>query len=438
MSTAPPHQHPAANAGHEENPPLADGPGPAGDSEPPRVSAWFIFVYTLITFGANLTMLMPMLFGLAYQIQQVDPGGKESSLGLVVGIGALFNIVATPLAGVLTDRTRSRWGRRRPWAASGIVICAAAGTAIALAPTVVVIAVAWIVYIIGLAAILSALAPVMADQIPESQRGKVGAFCGVATQLAGVVASLVGAALTDSPLLMFLFPVGVLVIAFCFYVAAVPDRPAASARVHEPLSAVFKQLVFDPREHRDFALVWLGRFLLQVGLTFFSTYQLYFLLDRIGLAPEEAGQKLALVGGIGIVVTTGFAIGGGLLSDRLRRRKSFIYAAAAFAAAGLTVMAFAPDVLSYAVATLLILAAAGLFGSVDLAMASDVVPDRAEAGRWMSILNVAGYVPSAVAPVLAPLILMTGDGQNYTALYLTAALIATGAAITAWRVRGVR
>lgn len=438
MSTAPPPRHPAPGVGLEENPPPADGPAPVGHSEPPRVSAWFIFVYTLITFAANLTMLMPMLFGLAYKIQLVDPGGKESSLGLVVGIGALFNVVVTPLAGVLTDRTRSRWGRRRPWVASGIVICAAAGTAIALASTVLVIAIAWVVYIIGLAAILSALAPVMADQIPESQRGKVGAFCGVSTQLAGVAASLVGGALTDNPLLMFLYPVGVLVVAFVFYVFAVPDRPAASTKDHEPLSVVFRHLVFDPRTHRDFALVWLGRFLLQIGLTFFSTYQLYFLLDRIGLAPEEAGQKLALVGGIGIIVTTGFAVGGGLLSDRLRRRKPFIYAASAFAASGLTVMAFAPDVLWYAVATLLILAAAGLFGSVDLAMASDVVPDRAEAGRWMSILNVAGYIPSAVAPVVAPLLLMTGGGQNYTALYLTAALIATGAGITAWQVRSVR
>ncbi|MFD5026012.1 MFS transporter [Streptomyces sp. NPDC058373] len=438
MSSALPPQHPVVGAGPENSPAPAADSGPAGHSEPPRVSAWFIFVYTLTTFGANLTMLAPMLFGLAYKIQLVDPGGKESSLGLVVGIGALFNIVATPLAGVLTDRTRSRWGRRRPWVAAGIVICAAAGTAIALASTVLFVAVAWVVYILGLAATLSALAPVIADQVPESQRGKVGAFSGVSTQLAGVAASLVGSALTGNLLLMFLAPIVVLVVAFVFYVVAIPDRPAARTKDHEPLSVVFKQLVFDPRKHRDFALVWLGRFLLQVGMTFFSTYQLYFLLDRIGLAPEEAGQKLALVGGIGIVVTTGFAVLGGLLSDRLRRRKPFLYVAAALAASGLTVMAFAPDVLSYAVATLLILAAAGLFGSVDLALASDVVPDRAEAGRWMSILNVAGYVPSAVAPVVAPLILTTSGGQNYTALYLTAALVATGAGVTAWRVRGVR
>jgi MFS family permease len=332
------------------------------------------------------------------------------------------------------------WSPRSPGSSrtAGIIVCALAGTAIALAPTVLIIGIAWVVYIIGLAAILSAVTPILADQISQSQRGKVGALAGVSTQLAGVAASVAGSALTGNLLLMFLLPVAVLLVAFVFFVVVIPDRPAAFSGEHEPLSHVFTHLVFDPRRHRDFALVWLGRFLLQVGMTFFSTYQLYFLLDRIGLTPENAGRQLALVGGIGILVTTGFAVVGGILSDRLRRRKPFIYVASALAAAGLAVMAFAPDVIFYAVATILILAAAGLFGSVDLAMASDLVPDRDEAGRWMSILNVAGYIPSAVAPVAAPLILMTGGGQNYTALYLTAAVIATGAGITAWRVRGVR
>jgi MFS family permease len=298
--------------------------------------------------------------------------------------------------------------------------------------------VGWVFYIFGLAAIISALSPVLADQIPESQRGTVGALSGVSVQLAGVAASIAGSALTGNVLLMFVLPVGILLVAFVLYVVTIPDRPASAAVVHEPLSQAFKQLVFDPREHRDFALVWLGRFLLQIGMTFFSTYQLYFLLDRIGLTSEEAGQNLALVGGIGILVTTGFAIVGGVFSDRLRRRKPFIYLAATLAATGLTIMAFAPNTMLYATATLFILASAGLFGSIDLALASDLVPDRAESGRWMSILNVAGYIPSAIAPVVAPLILLTGEGKNYTALYLTAALVALGAALTASRIHTAR
>ncbi|OBA93024.1 MFS transporter [Mycolicibacterium mucogenicum] len=416
-----------------------ESPAAAEDTpDLPPVSTRFIAVYAATSFGANLTMLMPSLFGLAYKIQLIDPAGKETALGLVVGVGALFNIVVTPLAGVLTDRTRLRWGRRRPWVAAGIVVCGLSGLSIALAPSVILIGVAWVCYIIGLAAILSALTPIVADQVPQSQRGRVAALAGVSAQLAGVAGGLLGSKLTGNVVLIFVLPVALLAVCFLFYVRTVPDHPAAFAENPEPLSQVFRQLLFDPREHRDFTLVWIGRFLLQTGLTFFSTYQLYFLLDRLNLSPQDAGQKLALVGGIGIAVTTGFAVMGGVLSDRWQRRKVFIYFASALAAAGLTVMAFAPNVIAYSAATLLILAAAGLFGSVDLAMAGDVVPDKSAAGRWMSILNVAGYIPSAIAPVLAPLILAIGSAPNYTALYLTGALIATGAGFTAWRIRAVR
>ena len=42
--------------------------------------------------------------------------GMEPALagGLLFG-AKLFDIVTDPLMGVLSDRTRSRWGRRRPW-----------------------------------------------------------------------------------------------------------------------------------------------------------------------------------------------------------------------------------------------------------------------------------------------------------------------------------
>lgn len=402
-----------------------------------KVSGWFIAVYTITMFGVNLVMLAPMLFGLAYKIQVIDPEAKEASLGLVVGIGALFNIVFTPLLGVLSDRTRLRWGRRRPWFALGILLIGASGFAIAVAPTVPLVLVGWVVYIIGLAAILAAVAPVIAERVPVSQRGKVGALSGVSTQLGGVAGTLIGSMLTGSLVLLFLLPVGLLAALSLLYFAVIPDRPARDDE-REPISNVFRNMVFNPRKHSDFAWVWLGRFLLQVGMTFFSTYQLYFLLDRLGFTPESAGQKLALVGGIGILVTMAFAIVGGILSDRLKRRKIFIYLASAAAAAGLVTAAFAESFEIYFVATVLILAGAGLFGSVDLAMAGDVVPDKTKSGRWMSILNVSGYVPSAIAPIVAPLILMTGEGSNYTALFLTGALVATGAAITTWRVRGVR
>lgn len=64
-----------------------------------------------------------------------------SILGVPVGIAGavttfvlIFDVVTDPLVGYLSDRTRSRWGRRAPWMASGAVILAGAMVALFAVP----------------------------------------------------------------------------------------------------------------------------------------------------------------------------------------------------------------------------------------------------------------------------------------------------------------
>ncbi|ARC58641.1 putative nitrate transporter NarT [Frondihabitans sp. 762G35] len=403
----------------------------------PLVSKKFILVLTLMTFAGNFAILSPTLFSAAYKVQLIAPAQKESVLGLVVGLGAVVTIVTSPIFGLFTDHTYLRWGKRRPWIAVGIALCAIGGIGLAFAATIPVLVVTYMVYIAGTAAIINSVTPVIADQVPESQRGKIGAFAGVSAQLAGVFGTLAGSALTGNVFLLFLLPVITAAVIFAVYVFVVPDAPA-ERKPREPLSKLAQNLVFNPRRYPNVGWVWLGRFLLFGGINFYSTYQLYFLLDRLGLTPAEAGQRLALVGGLGILVASGFAVLGGILSDRLHRRKVFVYLGIVLVAGGLILAAFAHDFWAYALGSLILVAGAGVFGSVDQALASEVVPDRSASGRWMSIIGTSGYVPTAIAPLFAPLILSIGGGSNYLALFLVGAAVTAGAAITTMRVRGVR
>ena len=46
-------------------------------------------------------------------------GVSPALAGLILGAVRLADMVVDPLMGVLSDRTRSRWGRRRPWMLGG-------------------------------------------------------------------------------------------------------------------------------------------------------------------------------------------------------------------------------------------------------------------------------------------------------------------------------
>lgn len=408
-----------------------------------RVSGLFLFTYTVTNFGLSLATLMPALFTLAYKMQIIVPESKAASLGIVISIGAVVTFIATPVVGVLSDRTTSRFGRRRPWMIIGIVAVAAGATLIAVASSVGVVAIGWCLVTFGLASLQAAIGPVIAEQVPDEQRGKAGALTGVAIQLAGVAGSLVGALLIGNMLLMFLLPAIILAVLSVAYFLVIPDRPAVydEGTPRPSIGKSLAMLLFNPLKHRDFSLVWVGKLLFQVAMAILSTYQLYFVMERLGFTPEEAGTQLAAVGGSGILVTTGMAVLGGVISDRLRRRKPFIYAVAALAATGFLLLAFASSLPLYIAGSLFILAAAGIFGSVDLALIADVLPDKEDgAGRWMGIYHTSTSIANATTPVLAAVVLSIGSPttSNYTVLFFVAAAVAGLIALSTLRIRSVR
>ena len=414
-----------------------DGDAPEA-AAPQKVGGLFLTLFGLMNFGLYLTVMMPALFSLPYKVQLLAPDSKASVLGMVATVGAIVSILTGPLAGVLSDQTRSRWGRRRPWLLGGILVVLAGSLIVASAASVPVLVLGWMVVCAGGGGVGAAITPVVAERVPEAQRGTVGAIVGVATQLAGVLGYTIGGLLTGSLILLFVLPIAVLAVFALVYSLVFPDSTAPVEKVS--VGETFRMLVFDPRKHRDFSLVWLGKLLMQTSLAFLTTYQLYFLADRLGFTAEEAGQRLALVGGIGILVTMGFAVTSGILSDRMRRRKLFVVTSSVLTAVGLTLMAFTDGFGLFFAAVMFVLGAAGMFGSTDVAMASDLVPERDKAGRWMATYNLAATLSGAIAPMLGAGLLALNDptGGNYTALFLAGAVIALGTGAVTLLIRGVR
>lgn len=91
----------------------------------PPVGKGFITAYTIAQLGA-WTSFMPMLaILLPLKAQELSPDNKAGVLAIVTGCGALVAMFANPIAGALSDATRSRWGRRKPWLVLGVLGTAA-------------------------------------------------------------------------------------------------------------------------------------------------------------------------------------------------------------------------------------------------------------------------------------------------------------------------
>ena len=127
----------------------------------------------------------------------------------------------------------------------------------------------------------------------------------------------------------------------------------------------------------------------------------------------------------------------GRLSDRLGRRKVFVVGAAVVYAAALVVIATADGLGGYLVGMAIGGLGFGMYMAVDLALVVDVLPDTGSAAKDLGVLNIAGALPFALAPAVAPAILALGSG-SYAVLYTVAGGCALLGAAAILPVKGVR
>ena len=88
--------------------------------EPAPLSAWRLLGYAAPTVALQ-SMMVPLLMFLPPTYSEVA-GLSLSVVGLMFAIGRGFEAFTDPLIGALSDRTRSRFGRRRIWMAAGVPI----------------------------------------------------------------------------------------------------------------------------------------------------------------------------------------------------------------------------------------------------------------------------------------------------------------------------
>ncbi|MGO3886062.1 MAG: MFS transporter [Mycetocola sp.] len=422
----------------------ADAPGTDGQSvtvsSPPPVSAGFIVIYALASFGSLLVLLTPSLESLALRINALVPAADAAgALGTVLSIGLVVQVIALPVVGRLSDRTRSRWGRRRPWIIGGLLGLLIGGTVMALLPSMGGLIAGYTIVSVAGSACVAALLAVMSDSVPVAQRGLVSAFLGLGTVLALVVGSVIIAVLPHNSGGMFLVPAIVGAALLALFAALMRDRPSHNDAPLPPLSirTIASTFWVSPRRHPDFAWAYLSRFLLQLAYAFLTTYQAFYLISHLDIAAEDVPGKVmtgTLLLGSATIVSSVVA---GRLSDKLGRRKVFVITAAFITAGALLVIAGAADLSLFYLGLVIGGIGYGGYTAVDLALATDVLPNPDDAANDLAIFNTASTLPQALAPAIAPTILVLA-AQSYPVLYVVAAVVAVIGGCVVFRVRSVR
>ena len=393
----------------------------------PVATRWTALL-SLASLGLFTAFYGPIQVLLGRQAQDLAPHDKELALGVVVGLGAAFSVVANPLFGAISDRTTWRAGRRLPWTALGALGGAAALGVLSVAPNVAVMAIGWCAAQFALNAMQAALFAAVPDQVPLRQRGMVGGWLGVGQTLGIVVGSGLAAAVGG-------LVAGYLVCAAFLIVATVPYlllRKDTALDVSPPRLRV-KDFWISPRRHPDFGWAWLTRFLLNLGNSVAIVYLLYFLQDEVGYDDPDSG--VFVLTAIYAVTLLSTVVVGGMWSDRVGRRRVFVCWAGVVMAVAALILAFWPTWPGSLLAAGVLGLGFGVYLSVDFALMTEVLPAATDRGKDLGVINIANSLPQVLAPVLAaPIVTHLG---GYPVLYVLSALVGVAGSVLVYRIRSV-
>ena len=391
----------------------------------PRVGWGFISLYTLGVPRHLLVLIAPLLVTLALKVNSlVGIEQAPNSLAVVTGIGALLAMVGNPFFGRMSDRTSSRLGMRRPWMVIGLVGGSLGVLVVALAPNIPVVLVGWCIAQLLFNALLAAMVAVLPDQVPVAQRGLVSGVLGVCLPIASVSGTFLVQLFTGNQLAMFLVPCAIGGFFILLFAVTLNDRRLAKAdKPTWSLREFASTFYVNPRKSPDFAWAFASRFMFVLAYAFLTTYQAYYLLDKIGSAEADVPRQIFLGTLAQSVVVVAASLIGGRLSDRTGRRKIFVFTASIVYGLAMFVIAIASNFNGFLVGMAISGLGFGMYMAVDLALVADVLPNKDNAAKDLGVLNIAGALPFSVAPAIAPAILAIGGG-SYGVLYAVAGVCA--------------
>lgn len=170
-----------------------------------------------------------------------------------------------------------------------------------------------------------------------------------------------------------------------------------------------------------------------------AAYLVFFLISSLHVDGPAIPQAMLMTWAVVACATLATALACARLSDRWLRRKPFVFAGAAMMTAGLVSLVFADDFAWYVVAMALLGLGQGTYLAVDVALISQVLPDKESAGGGMGIANLAPNLPGVLVPLVAPALLTIGDTEgSFWALFIFAAGTALVGAVSVVPVRSVR
>lgn len=391
---------------------------------------------------ALLAIVLPSMV-----VKFLGDANKDINLALVVAWGTVIAVFVNPLVGALSDYATFRMGRRRPFMIVGTFFNVIVLMLFAFAPSWFSSTALLITFIILFLLLQftnnlanSPWSAIIADQVPQNQRGITAGFNGLFTLLGTAVGSIVAGVIVNKNntlpvyrneiVQIFLLIALVQIIFVTYTILTVKETPLHTEAKFE-LKTVLRRFLFKPSQYPDLSWVLLARLLLMMGIWGVFYFLQYYFDDVLGgsgvktilFGTAFSGEQFngALFQPVLLLTALPTSLIAGWISDH-KGRKGLVYLSGAVMSIVCLIFIFFPS------QGLALLAGAcfgigyGAYSSVDWALTCDVLPPTDEAGKFLGLWSAMGIIPQVVGITVGAVILQALRGMpnhfGYTTLFL--------------------
>lgn len=384
-------------------------------------------------------MCMSLGTALSLRVAAVMPDQKDAVYSRITSVGSLLMLFVIPLVGGLSDRTTSRFGRRRPWIVGCLLVSLVTAALVGLSDNAWVMGAAYVISVVAMQAGFNAYSVIAVEGVPENRRGTVMGLMGLFGALAFSAGTYLTGALVGNGLLLMTVPILLGLIAsiplLLMYHDPVKDRSEVP-----PLSVkkLFGGFFVNPRKHPNFGWTWLSRFLVGLAMASMQTYFVYYLISGLHTPLNQVGNRAGLLTLCSAPISVIFFSCSGFLTDRLGRKKPFVIAAAVIMAFALILAGSSHSFTQFLVAWELFCVGQAMYLTVDLALCAAVLPESKDAGKDMGVFGLALNGANVLVPAVAPFIINTASGNNYPLLWLIGAILSLCSVLIMPLIKGVK
>lgn len=396
-----------------------------------------LIIAVILGMGTAIAPLVLLMFGLI-QFSIIRVAGPErvtELFGFISGLASLSIVILTPIGGIIADKTRVKFGRRRFWIITGSVLGALSMLLLTFAPNLPLLVVGYIAaqFFYGMVS-LSCFA-VVPEQVEQERFGKVAGFMAAAAPafvMSGQIIMGVFASASVQSKLLVIIAVQLIGGILCALLIKDNYLPKTEEKKEKRNFAKgIKDFYPSFRKYPSFTWALLTKLFINItnaGLTILTL----FYIARFSMSETEVFQMNAYTApSIMLMVLAGIV--GGFLSDKVRKQRIFVMASALVTGVCLIVFAFSYNITWVIVANFVFNFGFGMFGAVDNAMVNRILPSKENSAKDLSIMNVTTQLSSSLVNFVAPVMIAFGahafGGDGYTFFFLALAVFAVFSAL---------